>query len=552
MTARRLRAPQNDGGVLVDPPPGELNRLLETNKALLAGWDRDFQGRRASWLRAIIRGEVLAASRSFLKRHDLPESSSGTSVAGGLDVPLIVTGHQPELFHPGVWIKNFAVARLARACNGVALNLIVDNDIPKSAAIQVPSVSAGSVRLEQVEFDRWGGDIPFEDLAVQDEELFSTFESRVRQVMGPRADGTVLENFWSRAMARKSETAILGTRFSLARRELEAAWGFSNLEVPLSTVCETDGFLWFVAHFLAQLPFYQKVHNESLTAYRSAHRIRSKNHPVAALGREGDWIEAPFWVWRQGTPRRRGLLARQRGRVMDLRIAGEHEILIELPLAPDREACCAVDRLRELAGRRVRLRTRALTTTVFSRFLLGDLFVHGIGGAKYDELGDEISRRFFGIEPPGFLTCSLTLWLDLPRESSTKDDVQAIDRRLRDSRFNPERYLIEPYSDEARNVIRVKQDLIARPTTSRRERRARCLSIRRCNEALQPWVQQARNDLLALRSRVRDHVRSDRAARNREYSFLLHPADGLKEKMATAAQRVLELNDQGAWGGYSG
>ena len=44
---------------------------------------------------------------------------------------------------------------------------------------------------------------------------------------------------------------------------------------------------------------------------------------------------------------------------MLLRIAGEDDPLIELPLSPDREACCAVERLRELAGRSIRLRTRA-------------------------------------------------------------------------------------------------------------------------------------------------------------------------------------------------
>ena len=82
---------------------------------------------------------------------------------------------------------------------------------------------------------------------------------------------------------------------------------------------------------------------------------------------------------------------------MELRIDGEDEVLIELPLTPDGEACCAVERLRELPAGSIRLRTRALTTTMFSRFLLGDLFIHGIGGAKYDELGDEIARRFFGI-----------------------------------------------------------------------------------------------------------------------------------------------------------
>ena len=115
---------------------------------------------------------------------------------------------------------------------------------------------------------------------------------------------------------------------------------------------------------------------------------------------------------------------------MDLRIAGEDEVLIELPLAPDREACCAVERLRELAGRCGPLAHRALTTTMFSRFLLGDLFIHGIGGAKYDELGDEIARRFFGIEPPGFLTVSMTLWLGLPCDPATPDDLAGDRARL--------------------------------------------------------------------------------------------------------------------------
>ena len=52
--------------------------------------------------------------------------------------PLVVTGHQPELFHPGVWVKNFATAAIARAHGGLGLNLIVDNDLPKSASIRVP------------------------------------------------------------------------------------------------------------------------------------------------------------------------------------------------------------------------------------------------------------------------------------------------------------------------------------------------------------------------------------------------------------------------------
>ena len=219
-------------------------------------------------------------------------------------------------------------------------------------------------------------------------------------------------------------------RFSLARRELEASWGVSNLEVPLSEVCQTDGFFWFVSHLLAQLPRYRQVHNDALDEYRAAHRIRSKNHPVAALARAGRVARGAVLGLARRTTAAPRTLGPAASRVMDLRIAGEDEVLIELPLAPEREACCAVERLRELAARSIRLRTRALTTTMFSRFLLGDLFIHGIGGAKYDELGDEIARRFFGIEPPGFLTVSMTLWLGLPADPATAAELAAIDRAI--------------------------------------------------------------------------------------------------------------------------
>ena len=132
---------------------------------------------------------------------------------------------------------------------------------------------------------------------------------------------------------------------------------------------------------------------------------------------------------------------------------------------------------------------------MFARFLLGDLFIHGIGGAKYDELGDEIARRFFGIEPPGFLTLSLTLWLGLPTDPATPADLAAVERQLRDLTFNPDRHLHEPYPDELRNLISGKREAIAGPVTSRRERVARAMAIRRCNEAMQPWVEAMRADL---------------------------------------------------------
>ena len=540
MTARRLRAPAIDGGVLMDPPANAIAGQIAANSAQLADWDYDFQGRRAHVLRAAVRQEVAAAAEHFLKSHDLSAPSIAVDARVFAERPLIVTGHQPELFHPGVWIKNFVTASIARASGGVGLNLIVDNDIPKSSSLVVPASDEGGIRLTRVEFDRWGGDAPFEDSPVLEEDRFANFGDRVRSMLGDSVPGPLIDDYWPRVLRRRAEAATHGIRFSLARRELEASWGVGNLEVPMSAVCQTDGFYWFVSHLLAQLPRYRQVHNDALDEYRAAHGVRSKNHPVAALARQGEWLEAPFWIWRGSEPRRRALLVRQRLREMDLRIAGEDEVLLELPLAPEREACCAVERLRELAGRTVRLRTRALTTTLFSRFLLGDLFIHGIGGAKYDELGDEIARRFLRIEPPAFLTVSMTLWLGLPSDPVNLGDLAGVERGLRDLRFNPDRHLSEPIRDEIRNLVWGKQAAIASSATSRRERKARRLAIRRYNEALQPAVRASNDELLALRSELRRRLRSNRVARNREFSSLLHSQERLRQSMLQASRAVRE------------
>ena len=133
MRPNRLRAPSGDGALLASPPLYQSAAILFGNAARLSGWDHDFQGRRADRLRAMARGQVVAEARRFHEKYGL----DWPDVAGRPDL-LVVTGHQPELFHPGVWVKNFAVAGLAEGSGAVGLNLIVDNDIPKGPTIRVP------------------------------------------------------------------------------------------------------------------------------------------------------------------------------------------------------------------------------------------------------------------------------------------------------------------------------------------------------------------------------------------------------------------------------
>src|SRR4029077_15904733 len=115
MDAHRLRAPSSDGALLAVPPLAAAGDLLQANIARLARCDVDLQGRRVSRLRPLVRQQVLHQARAFLKAAgiDMNEPVDDRSAER-----LVVTGHQPGLFHPGVWVKNFAVAALARQSTG--------------------------------------------------------------------------------------------------------------------------------------------------------------------------------------------------------------------------------------------------------------------------------------------------------------------------------------------------------------------------------------------------------------------------------------------------
>ncbi len=308
-----------------------------------------------------------------------------------------------------------------------------------------------------------------------------------------------------------------------------------NAEVPLSAVCETEAFLWFAAHLLAQLPRFHEIHNDALFRYRALYHIRSRNHPVSALVRQDDWLEAPFWVWRASSPRRRPLLARQLPRRLQLRIAGEEELLVELPLSPDGEACCAVERLQELPARGVRLRTRALTTTMFARYLLGDLFLHGIGGAKYDELGDAVSGRFFGIQPPSYLTLSMTLRLGLDVDPSAPARIAASDQLLRDLTYNPDRHLeSDALVAESQRLVEAKHQLLVRDASTAAEKRSRFREIRTVNAAMLPFVAARRAAVERERAALVLSARRLGLASSREYASVLHSRARLRIAMGQA------------------
>src|SRR5262249_11009309 len=130
---------------------------------------------------------------------------------------------------------------------------------------------------------------------------------------------------------------------------------------------------------------------------------------------------------------------------------------------------------QDLTRRGFKIRSRALTNTMFARLFVAEVFIHGIGGAKYDELTDEIIRRFYGIEPPQFMVFSATLRLPLQSFPVTATDHNRLAVKLRDMRYNPQRHLPESALREQRvqQLMKEKQLWVDWQPAQAHERRRR-------------------------------------------------------------------------------
>jgi hypothetical protein len=173
-----------------------------------------------------------------------------------------------------------------------------------------------------------------------------------------------------------------------------------------------------------------------LSQYRRLYRIRSSQRPIPDLAVHGPRCEVAAWVQPDGGPRQRLYVERMADRVW---LFADQEEIAEWPA--DHLNCWTrmQDGLRELTG--YRFRPRALTLTLWARLFLCDLFIHGIGGAKYDRITDQLIRCYFGVDPPAMACVSATMLLDLPHQGVRADDVRDRERQLRSLRFNPQRHL---------------------------------------------------------------------------------------------------------------
>jgi hypothetical protein len=287
-------------------------------------------------------------------------------------------------------------------------------------------------------------------------------------------------------------------------------------------VAEFPEFRILFAALCDDLPRLHESYNGALVDYRRAHHLRNRAQPIPNLARQAEWYEIPFWVWSADDPTRRALFAQREGtgwRFTD-------RATLTWNWSPSGQDGFATP----IGPPGVKVRPRALITTLCARLLLADLFLHGIGGAKYDQVTDAFAENLLGFAPPPHMTLSATL--RLPIHSGRKSPVSANSvpqqlQHLRDLRYHPERFVSGATCAE---WVNRKQSAIASEKTpaNAAERHQQIIAA---NEALTGCLAPQRRAAIEQLAQARQHADQQSFLQSREFSLALYPTQDLPRRL---------------------
>jgi hypothetical protein len=332
---------------------------------------------------------------------DLAEWRRKTRVELGLPVdrPVVATGHQTLLWHPGILAKYLAVNSFAgdrKAC-GVA-NLIVDQHTGNFGSFDVPVRGAdGVLSTRTLRLTRAGVGVPMVDHpAFSPPRDIADFSAAI-----PSAEtgvGRILE-----AVSAHREQPNAARQMAAALDDLMSPW-----VKPMPGVGSSDLMGTSLATALLEAMAGDPM--RCAESYNAAVRAVPESG-IPELGTTPGAVEMP--LWRLGPEGRR-----------------EHADERDVRRCLDSDCGCATGPCRMLP--------RALLLTALMRIGMCDLFVHGTGGANYDRAMERWLADWLGIRPSPIAVATATLRLPLGTDGVDTPDVVSALHAARRAWHDPE------------------------------------------------------------------------------------------------------------------
>ncbi len=303
-----------------------------------------------------------------------------------IDRPIIASGHQPVLFHPGIVAKLIALDHWSKKTGSASVWVVPDQDVVDSGLVRLPRLDDGLLEVEQV---RIAGD---------------RFPVAPSMSVSPLAVGPRLpESFgdigsWLAGYEHES---------SMARQFAKATIGLlcEKLELEEPTIVFASDLLGLEAGEM----LLDAMLNDPKGAVESYNQSVDQ-HPQAGVGPLANLerhIELPIW------------------RVQELRV----------PVMLDLERRSGFDRSH--------LVPRGLLMTAIMRLAACDLFIHGLGGYEYDQITEHWIQDWLNQSLCPMVAASATMTLDWPVPKTVSSAMLDPDRAVwmaHHARHNPAVY----------------------------------------------------------------------------------------------------------------
>jgi hypothetical protein len=538
MKIKSFTTPKKNREIFINPAYDDIPRLIDVNKKRFQSYDFNISGIPFSQYREQVRSETLKDARKYTEK--IWSLCSKLNIAGTENLfytndsytqkkDIIQTGHSPALAHPGVLIKHCLVNSIAKKVNGIGINMVVDNDASNDNCLNIPDINGQDSSAERIDFLPGLRNLAFEEIRYIDSTQLPAFkESVLKSLHNPDMMKT-FEDFMNAVIKFSGETLQFSDLFTFARHVFLTRFGISNLEVPVSLISETDTFLNFFLHITANARCFVDIYNAKLREYRTLKKISSKVNPLPDLMKKEFVVEMPFWVWEEGEQRKSLFASVANG--SRISIICEDKIVEDFNFGEGNRSTENLKRLKALISKGIKIRPKAIANTMYSRMFFSDLFIHGIGGAKYDQVTDRIIREFFDVEPPEYATISATLHLPYKPFDASKKDVTALKHIIKDMGYNPDRYASEQIMKNAgmKSLINEKKELLAKESNDTKEKHLTFDRIKQLNslmkDKISPLIKEKENEM----EDVEKKLRYNSIVTNRDYPFCLYPESMLRE-----------------------
>lgn len=325
-----------------------------------------------AWAPRVTLSPAAAAWPDLARAWKAPAEAAAFRAELGLGEGLVVmSGHQAEVWHAGILTKLFALREAAASLGARSAWVVVDQDANEPGVVRYPTRTA-SGQLETALWRISATDATATDTPIAARPAFTAAELEPNWGRQPAATGPAACGLGAirDALLDAAGEATLAGQLTRATRALLRRTGDADVWFNATAIARTGLFADLLARMAADPAACVRAYNAAAAGHAGA--------GISQLSESK--LELPLWRIRPGAAR---------GRVT----AG---MLGQVPPA-------------ELAP-------RALLMTGMLRRAACDLFVHGLGGGRYDVVAEEWLRSWLGWELAPAVVATGTLLARLEEE----------------------------------------------------------------------------------------------------------------------------------------